>query len=453
MSRTRAPQTPQEVDVAISDLTPDGLGVALINDRPLHVRNALPGENVRTRILKRRKGVRFGDGCEVLAGSHPARTDPECVYFPRCGGCVLRHLRYSDQLQHKASQITASLAENGVEAEAFRAPVGLGQGGYRRKARLGVRFVGGEALVGFRESFSNRVARMDECQTLTPELSQLIKPLKGLINKLSAPDKIPQIEVAQGDPEVGPGAPESDSPGTSSPVLVLRHLTPLSATDLGLLQTFSAEHHVALLTQSGGYESVKGLDGSPVPMLSYALEGLRIEFDPRQFTQVNAQMNQELVARALDYLDPVQEKIVIDLFCGIGNFSLPLAALGARVLGVELSTDAVRQATRNAKSNQITNVEFVSADLFKQTDFLESLASADTLLLDPPRSGAGPQLSGWCKALPALKEVVYVSCSPKTFGADARVLGDHGFRLVEVGAYDMFPQTAHVETIGYFKRH
>lgn len=447
MSSNRKSRGPVEAEVDITGLTTDGLGIASINDRPLHIRNALPGERVRARIVKRRKGVRYADGYEILAGTHPGRREPQCAYFPRCGGCVLRHVRYEEQLEHKAGQIKAALAANGVKAVSFRAPVGLDPGGYRRKARLGVRSVGGQVLVGFRESFSNRVARMDECQTLTPELSRLIKPLKNLISALSAPDKIPQIEVAQGD--LGTS---DDTSGAAGPVLVLRHLTPLTTTDLDSLEVFSQAHQVTVLTQSGGYDSVIGLDGSPLPMLSYELQGLCIEFDPRQFTQVNAQMNEILVARALEYLEPVAGRRVIDLFCGIGNFSLPLAAQGAHVLGVELSSDAVRQAARNAEANRISGVEFRSADLFKQLDFFKAWTSADTLLLDPPRSGAGPHLGHWLKSLPELREVVYVSCNPKTFAEDARVFADHGFRLADAGAYDMFPQTAHVETIGHFER-
>lgn len=447
MSSNRKSRGPVEVEVDVTGLTTEGLGIASVNDRPLHIRNALPGERVKARIVKRRKGVRYADGYEILSGIHPKRAEPECAYFPRCGGCVLRHMRYEEQLEHKAGQIKAALAANGVEAESFRAPVGLDAGGYRRKARLGVRSVGGQVLVGFRESFSNRVARMDECQTLTPELSCLIKPLKNLISTLSAPDKIPQIEVAQGDPSTS-----DDTSASAGPVLVLRHLAPLTPADLSSLEAFSIAHQVTVLTQSGGYDTVIGLDGSSLPMLSYELQGLSIEFDPRQFTQVNAQMNQVLVARALEYLEPVPGRRVIDLFCGIGNFSLPLAAQGARVLGVELSPDAVRQAARNAQANRISGVEFQSVDLFKETDFLEALASADTLLLDPPRSGAGPHLGQWLMSLPELADVVYVSCNPKTFAEDARVFADHGLRLADAGAYDMFPQTAHVETIGHFAR-
>ena len=442
-----AKREPVEAECVVSELNADGLGTALVNDRPLHIRNALPGETVRARILKRRKGIRYADGITVLADQHARRAAPACAYFPRCGGCSLQHLIYAEQLQHKEGQIRSELERVRVSPEGWRAPMTSGELGYRRKARLGVRVVGDQILVGFRESFSNRVARMDVCLTLTEELSALIQPLKQVIARCSEPKSIPQVELAQDDTHV---------------VAIVRHLVPFTSHDLTLWEALAQETGVEVLLQPDGYDSVRALDGGPPPLLSYRAGGLDIRFDPRQFTQVNARMNDVLIARVADYLgiglnghanatDPAELKI-LDLFCGIGNFSLPLAKAGAYVTGVEFAQEAVQQAFSNARHNNITNAEFACMDLYKDANFLSGQEDATALVLDPPRSGAGPLLAHWLQALRDLKTIVYVSCKPKTFADDVKVMSEYGFRLQEVGAYDMFPQTAHVETIGLLLR-
>ncbi|NKB97496.1 MAG: 23S rRNA (uracil(1939)-C(5))-methyltransferase RlmD [Pseudomonadales bacterium] len=436
-SPTVSRPSPKEFEVVVSGLTDDGLGIAAINDRPFHVRNALPGETVQARLLRKRKGLRYGDGVAVLDAAHTDRTTPVCGYFPRCGGCSLQHMAYDFQLRHKENQIREALGRCGIEPGRWADPVSTGEHSYRRKARLGVRVVGGEVLVGFRESFSNRVARMTRCETLSPELGELVAPLRETIGALSEPDKIPQIELAQGDRGV---------------VIIVRHLNTLTPADAELWGKFADQHNVEVLSQSGGYETVQGLTGLPVPKLHYQLESLRMEFDPRQFTQVNADMNARLVATALEYLHPLTDKDLIDLFCGIGNFSLPLAYAGASVLGVEFSNESVHQAQLNAEINGLAGVEFSAADLYKDSQFLELKPNATALLLDPPRSGAGPLLTAWLQKLTHLEEIIYVSCKPQSFAEDVLVMEQIGFRLVEVGAYDMFPQTAHVETIGYLQR-
>ena len=428
---------PTELELNIARVNDEGLGVALHNEREVHVRNALEGETVQARILKKRKGIRYADGVDVLGPTHDVRVSAPCDYFPRCGGCSLQHMSYTAQLEHKEKQVRAELEKVGVHSSAWKAPTSAGELGYRRKARLGVRVVGENVLVGFRESFSNRVSRMDECATLSAGLSDLIRPLKVAIASQSQPQTIPQIEVAAGD---------------DGQVVIVRHLEPLTDEDKAIWARFESEMNVTVLLQPKGYETVHTLDDTVLPQLSYQVGTADMLFDPRQFTQVNAAMNNVLVSQALSYLDPLKDKRVLDLFCGIGNFSIPLAQAGAHVVGVEFADEAVQQAHINAKNNGVPEATFVAMNLYEDNAFLESTQDTDSLVLDPPRSGAGPLLGSWLEKLTSLEQIVYVSCKPKTFAEDVKVMAEYGFELCEVGAYDMFPQTAHVETIGFLKR-
>ncbi len=434
-------KTPTDVDVEITGFSTGGMGVSSINDRPLSVRNALPGERVRARILRKKKGVRFAEGLEVLDTPHTNRRTPACDYFPRCGGCSLQHIEYAHQLSHKQTELNHALDRMDVVPQRWKQATSLQSHGYRRKARLGVRIVGGEVLVGFRESFSSRVARIDDCRMLAPQLACLIRPLKVCLAGLSAPHRIPQLELAMGD---------------DGCVVILRHLDPLTRDDVSVLNRFASAQQVVLLSQAGGYETVCPVaGGNEVPLLHYSLlkGGLTMAFDPREFTQVNAEMNQSLVDNVLEYLQPVEGLRILDLFCGIGNFSLPLVQGGAQVIGVEFAASAVDRARANACANGLDEVEFVAGDLYREADFMATLGRVDALVLDPPRSGAGPLLRRWLELLhPTLAQIVYISCNPVSFAEDAHTMEQAGYRLVEVGAYDMFPQTAHVETIGYFCR-
>ncbi len=433
---------PVEVEVDIDGLNPDGLGLAQHGQQRLQVRNALPGETLAVRILKKRKGVRFAECADAdgIVAPHADRRRSACPHFPRCGGCNLHHLDYAAQLTLKQAQLRQALQAQGVAAQAWNAPQSSGRLGYRRKARLGVRLLGDHVLVGFRESFSNRVAKLQACLALTPRLSQLLVPLRELLVDLSISDRIPQIEVAQGDAGVA---------------LIVRHLAPLSGADHMAWQQFALRHDVQVLLQAGNYDTLQPLQGGAVQPLGYSLPewGLYLQFLPQQFTQVNLDMNRMLIRQALAYLGDLRGRRVLDLFCGIGNFSLPLARAGAQVTGIEVASDAVEMARRNALLNGCkARNEFAVADLYR-SDEAEGLVTGefDVLVLDPPRSGAGPGLPQWLRAFRG-DDVVYVSCQPASFAADAAVLVQHGFALREVGVYDMFPHTAHVETMGHFVR-
>jgi 23S rRNA (uracil1939-C5)-methyltransferase len=316
---------------------------------------------------------------------------------------------------------------------------------------MGVRVVGENVLVGFRESFSNRVARIDHCLTLTKELSALLPDLKSTIGAMSEPHTVPQLEVAQGD---------------NSIAILVRHLQPLTTNDRELWRHFENNHPVQVLLQSKGYDTLARLnEGDKVVPLDYKIPeyGLSLQFYPHQFTQVNALMNRELVRTALAYLGDITDQVVADMFCGIGNFTLPLARAGARVVGIEGSQDAVIMGQHNAQRNGVaTHCHFADEDLYSATATAEADASMlatlrhfgsfpQALILDPPRSGAGPNLESWVSS-PELEQIVYVSCNPVTFADDAKRLSDNGFVLREVGIYDMFPNTSHVETIGHFVR-
>ena len=436
---------PTEIELSISRLSDQGLGGGEHNQRPVWVRNALPGEVAKARILKRRGGQRFADGHPIDKLSADRVSSP-CTYFPRCGGCVTHHMSPNAQLAHKQQQLSEQLKLQQIEALSWRAPVSLLRLGYRRKARLGVRVVGDQVLVGFRESFSNRVARLDACLTLTPELSRLISPLKQAVGELSDPSTIPQIELAQGDDRCA---------------VIVRHLQPLTAEDTQVWRYFERRWAVQVLSQSKGYDTLRGISetDSDVQLLHYQIPeyGVTLGFFPHQFTQVNAPMNWELVRTVMGYLGTVRGQSVLDMFCGIGNFTLPLARAGAQAVGIEVSNEAVARAKANARENALADKsQFYAVDLYGEADTslaihapLEALPKA--MILDPPRSGAGPNLESWV-SIQSLQKVVYVSCNPITFAEDAKVLAAAGYALQQVGVYDMFPGTAHVETVGYFSR-
>ena len=430
---------PQEVSVLITDVTAQGLGIGSFEGRALQVRNALPGETVTSRILRRRKGQLLADGISVVEPSADRRASA-CEYFPRCGGCSMHHMTASAQLRLKQQQLSDALAKYHVVPNAWAAPHSEGRLGYRRKARMGVRQVGDHSLVGFRESFSNRVAHLESCVVLTPELSRLLRPLRDLIKQLSIAQQIPQIEVAQGDDQC---------------VLMVRHLAPFTARDLTLWSQMEAQFPVRILLQRKGYDTLQNLDGGPVETLGYQIpeHGLYMQFFPQQFTQVNLQMNLALIRQVLAYLGDLRGKSVADLFCGIGNFTLPLARAGARVWGYEGADDAVNMARQNARLNGLeSRVEFSTLDLYgTEPGASPGLGvSVDAIVLDPPRSGAGANLAGWLAEFDG-REIVYVSCNPDSFAADAAKITAAGFELDKVGIFDMFPHTAHVETMGYFR--
>ncbi|MFK7914059.1 MAG: 23S rRNA (uracil(1939)-C(5))-methyltransferase RlmD [Pseudomonadales bacterium] len=427
---------PTDILLDVDSLDADGHGRASHNNRVVKIKAALPGEAVTARILRKRKGLLLAEALEV-SSAHEHRRRAPCGHFPRCGGCVLQHLDYAEQLAFKQRQLTDALAEQGVAPAQLQAPVSGPRLGYRRKARLGVKQLSSGVVVGFRESFSARVGRMQSCLTLAAPFGDAIADYAELIQSLDIADQIPQLELAAGDHQSQ---------------IIVRHLRELEAPDRERLAQFELASGSVVLLQSAGPDSVVTLAGNAPPLLDYGLPqfGLSLQFAANEFTQVNAWMNQRLASDLAAHAQGLGVTAAVDLFCGIGNFSLPLARRGIDVLGVEASEAAVDRATSNAQRNGLASrARFQAADLY-EAGAPSALPQAPLLILDPPRSGAGPNLSSWLHA--GVQAVLYVSCNPLTFASDAKILGDAGLRLQSVGIYDMFPQTSHVETLGVFVR-
>jgi 23S rRNA (uracil1939-C5)-methyltransferase len=436
----------RRVDVEITGLSEDGLGTGVAAERLLRVRDALPGERVTALVRHRHAGVWYADAEAHLALAQE-RTAAPCPAYPRCAGCSLQHLEYGAQLAHKSAVLARLLAEAGVVAERLRAPVAGPRFHYRHKARLGARVVDGTLLLGFREGFSNRIARPTGCATLAQPLANALPELARVLNDLDVADRIPQVELAAGET------------GTA---FIVRHLAALSRADELAIGRFAGAPGRRVYLQPGGYDTVhllgsRGAIGSDettgaLQPLSYGLPefGLAFEFLPTDFIQVNPAINRALVRAAVIGLDPHPGDAAVDLFCGIGNFSLALARRGAIVSGFESAGTAVARAVHNATRNGLAaRAEFAERDLYDPSGV--AIPASRLMVIDPPRSGAGANLGTWV-ANRALERVAYVSCNPRTFASDAAILCGHGFRLAEAGIFDMFPHTAHTETLGIFVR-
>jgi 23S rRNA (uracil1939-C5)-methyltransferase len=430
-----------EVEIDIQDLSHDGRGVGRIDGKAVFVAGALPGERVRAQFSARKRHFDEARTLEVLRAS-PERVVPKCAAFGLCGGCALQHLDPAAQIAAKQRVLLENLERIGhVAPEQVLAPLTDQPWGYRRKARLGVKFVRkkDKVLVGFREAADPRfIADCQRCEVLVPEVGERLGELATLVEGLSIREQLPQIEVAAGDAQTA---------------LVLRHLQPLTEADRGALAAFAERTGLAIFLQPGGNDSVTALNPD-TPALSFAVDDgeLNLQFRPLDFVQVNAGMNQRMLARAIELLQLDASHRVLDLFCGLGNFTLPIARRVAEVVGVEGEAGLVQRARDNAARNGLHNVTFHAADLSKPlagADWLR--ADYDRLLLDPPRTGADgiiPQLP-----LARIPRVVYVSCHPGSLARDAGMLvREHGYRLVAAGVMDMFPHTAHVESIALFER-
>jgi 23S rRNA (uracil1939-C5)-methyltransferase len=430
----------REFELDIQDLSHDGRGVGRQDGKAVFVSGALPGETVRVRQTGRNRHFDEAETLEVLVAS-PDRVEPRCPHFGTCAGCVLQHLAPERQIEAKQRVLLENLARIGhVEPATILPPLVDAAWGYRRKGRLSVRFVEkkGRTVVGFRESNPRFVAELRECHTILPSLSAQLPALAALVDSLDGKRTLPQIEFIAGD---GPMA------------LVFRHLEPLSASDVESLRGFAVDTGIAVLLQPGGVESVHALHPA-APDFHFSLPdyGLELAFRPLDFIQVNAGLNRRMIARTLELLDPQPGERVLDLFCGLGNFTLPLARRAAHVVGVEGDAGLIARARANAAANGLANVEFHAADLSKDLASEPWMrAGFDKLLLDPPRAGAAEVIAQL--PLKGISRIVYVSCHPGSLARDAGFLvRERGYKLVAAGAMDMFPQTAHVESIAVFER-
>jgi 23S rRNA (uracil1939-C5)-methyltransferase len=421
----------------IDALDAAGRGVARNAGKVVFVEGALAGELVEARLLEAKPKYDRALATAILRSS-ASRRAPRCLHFGVCGGCATQHVDGRTQVAAKQRWLEDNLARIGkVRAESMLPPIYGEEWGYRHRARLSVRYMDGRgvALVGFRERKSTHVADMQSCEVLPPRISSLIVPLRILIAKLSIRDRIPQIEIAVGE---------------AATVLLFRHLLPFSEADGALLREFAEARAVQVWLQPAGPETVAPFHPAIHDALYYDMPefGVRIAFQPSDFTQVNPAVNRLLVSRAVRLLDPRPGERIADLFCGIGNFSLPLARQGAQVIGFEGSAPLVERARQNAAANGLT-VQFEVADLFKPN--LDPWGPFDKFLLDPPREGAISLVHSLPDAWP--HRIVYVSCDPATLARDADVLVHaKGFRLSCAGVVNMFPHTAHVESIALFER-
>jgi 23S rRNA (uracil1939-C5)-methyltransferase len=434
----RISAAPEEADIV--DLSHEARGVARLAGKAVFVPDALPGERIVLRRVGRRRNYDEAVLEQVLSPS-PDRVTAACPHFGVCGGCALQHLAPAAQLAFKQTQLLENLVRLGsVEPERVLEPLTGPVWGYRRRARLGVKYVPrkGRVLVGFRERSSPFVADLHDCRVLAPPADQLIEPLAALVASLSIATRVPQVEVAVAD---------------DACALVLRVLDAPTAADLEQLRRFEADHPVRLYLQPGGAGTVAPLrPGTPALHYSLAAFGIRLEFEPTDFIQVNGALNEAMVIRALELLGLEPDHAVLDLFCGLGNFSLPLATRVREVIGVEGDAALVGRARSNATRNLRANAAFHVADLCGDAgDEPWSTRRFDRVLLDPPRVGAREVLPlvGRCGA----GRVVYISCHPGSLARDAGILvREHGFRLAAAGVMDMFPHTTHVEAIAVFDR-
>lgn len=419
----------------------DALGVveSLDEQTAIRVHNVLEGERVVLRRRRRKKGFQEAELVEVVEPS-PHRVEPACSHFGVCGGCALQHVSPAHQLKLKEQWYRAQItAADGVSPERWLAPLSADQYRYRRRARLGVKAVAakGRVLVGFRERFMPYVADTTHCEILAGGVGELLLPLAEMIAKLSISDRLPQIEVAVAD---------------DATALVFRVLDPPTDADLEILQAFESDHGLSLYLQTGGPDTIRTLSADSTP-LSYRLEAddLTIRFEPTDFVQVNGSLNQRMIALTMDLLRPSPTDRVLDLFCGLGNFSLPLAKRVAEVVAVEGDAALVDRARDNAQRNRVHNVRFFCADLFETNDEQSwRQGRFDAVLLDPPRSGAEKAVAMMTELGPS--RLVYVSCNTATLVRDAGLLCAQGYRFVATGIMDMFPQTRHAEAIALFER-
>jgi 23S rRNA (uracil1939-C5)-methyltransferase len=447
--RNKLPSEP--VELQVERLAHDGRGIAYIDGKIAFIDGALNGEKVTALHTSRRNQFDELKCVEVLEPS-PDRVVAPCPHAYICGGCSMQHFSAEAQVALKERVLHEQMQHiGGLIRYEHLPPLTASNLAYRRKARLAVRYVSKKEsmLVGFREKNSSFIAEMDSCAVLVESVSSQIRVLRDMLGSLDGRLSIPQIEVAVGERSAENGAKYHPP---SQIAFIVRHLEALSPADHKCLLDYAQQHDIHLYLQPSGPDSIsKAWPADGIERLYYHLEefGLRMAFHPSDFTQVNGDINRLMITRALQLLDLQPEDIVLDLFCGLGNFTLPMATQCAKVVGVEGSEMMVRRGYENAAANGLSNVAFYSADLcveFDETTW--AVPVYDKILIDPPRSGAIeiiPRIAAF-KA----QKIVYISCNPATLARDAGELVKHGYVMTKAGIMDMFPHTGHVESIAEF---
>ena len=437
--------------VTIESLDQEGRGIAHADGKVIFIEGALTGEVVSYVSYRRKPAFELAQMTQLHKAAS-IRVDPKCAHFGVCGGCSMQHLDNRVQVAVKQRILEDSLARIGKVKPESILPAIYGQSwGYRERARISVKYVikKGKTLVGFHEKRSSFVADMQHCEILSPKIAGLITPLAALVEGLSIRDKLPQIEVAVGEHVYA---------------LVLRIMAPLSGDDEAALRTFADQHQIQFWLQTKGPETIAPFYPLDAPALSYSLPefGIVMPFAPGEFTQVNSELNRVMISRAMRLLNPQAHERIADFFCGLGNFTLPIARSGAQVLGIEGSDALVKRAAQNAAYNGLdkdslshrgragVGVEFSARNLFEMDEAaLAALGKFDKWLIDPPRDGAMELVKSITPEI-APELIVYVSCNPATLARDAAELVQRGYTLKSAGVMNMFPQTSHVESIAVF---
>ena len=437
--KKKLPENP--IQVTIESLAHDGRGVAHVDGKVIFIDEALPDEVVEFIYTDSRKDYAEGKVSELITRSD-IRVDAKCEHFGVCGGCSFQHVQDEEQIKLKQGLLVEQFSRIGKVAltEIWQPLIGE-HWGYRRKARMGVKYVAkkGRVLVGFRERRNPFLAEIERCVVMHPIVGERLMDLSAMIGELSIKDKIPQIEVAIGDELC---------------VLAFRVLEPPTTEDKEIMRAFGQQHNISICLQSKGPDTIVPLEGEPEVIPTYSLpdQGITFEFKPAMFTQVNYDINRKMINRVIESLDLNKQDNVLDLFCGLGNFTLPMATKAGHVVGVEGDLPLVHHARHNAQLNNIENVEYHVADLTKDVSEQPwSQQKFNKILLDPSRAGASEILHNLKHWNPDL--VMYVSCNPSTLARDAGILvNELGYELVKAGVMDMFPQTGHVESIALFRK-
>lgn len=426
----------------ITRLSHDGRGVAHCNGKTIFIDNALPGETVEYALLKRHKNFDEGAAVSVMNPS-VQRVVPKCTSYSICGGCSFQHLASSAQIDEKQKVLAEQLKHiGGVTPLQWLEPLRGPSWGYRHKARLGVRYVEKkqQLFIGFREKYDSRlIADIKQCEILHPHVGHHVEKIKSIINELETKRHIPQIEIAIGDHVTA---------------LVIRHVLPLTDHDIKKLKELGQLHHYRIYLQPTNPSSIHCIWPESTPhLLSYYLDdyALEMQFHPSDFTQINPEINRQMVKLAIELLDCQPDDVIGDLFCGLGNFTLPLAKQCQQIFGIEGDPEMVQRAQHNARHNQIDNAQFHCTDLFNPTSLANfTLPELTKILLDPPRAGA-LEICQQIKQFNA-QRIVYVSCNPATLARDAKEIVSHNYQLTAAGIIDQFPHTSHVEAIALFER-
>jgi len=440
----RARATPKATDrllpepFEIEGLSHEGRGIARWNGKTLFVEGALPGETVTVRLRREQSRYAEGQVAELLSRAPERRAAP-CQHYEACGGCQLQHMAPEAQLEAKQTGLLEQLAHCGLQPRELLHPITSPSQGYRHRARLGIWYErDGSVILGFRRKGRRELTAISDCRVLVPELNRLLSPLHTWLSGLQSRKAVSHIETLASGGEAA---------------LVLRELAPLSPSDLVALEALGSQFKCHIWRQTNDHEALLDLAGRPCdPRMSYTLPefDVQLSFHPGDFVQVNPSVNRAMVAQAMNLLAPQPGQAVLDLYCGMGNFSLPMARSGARVMGWEASQTMVERARANARANGLSQLDFDCTDLARPSArrLKGQLGNPDGVLLDPPREGARQLLP--CLAQLSPPRLVYVSCNPATLARDAADLAAQGYDLQALGLLDMFPHTQHSESMALF---